>query len=75
MCHDMTHLQILFLQGRVEGSRKIGRPKMNCMDDVYEWTGMSTRSLFDVTKDWLYLEQIMHDVISCSRSLFMGLIN
>ena len=38
------------LQGRVEGSRKRGRPKRNWMDDVYEWTGMSTRYLLDITK-------------------------
>ena len=38
------------LQGRIEGKRNIGRHKMNWMHDVYEWIGMSTRSLLDVTK-------------------------
>ena len=48
------------LQGRVEGTRIIGRPKRSwiypCIYpsyiyDVYEWTGMSTLSLLDVTID------------------------
>ena len=47
--HDI--LTNTILQGGVEDIRKIGRPKMNWMDDVYEWTGMSTRSLLDVMKD------------------------
>ena len=35
----------------IEGRRKIGRPIMNCMDEVYEWNTMSTRSLLDEMKD------------------------
>ena len=38
------------LQRRVEGIKERGHPKKNWMDDVYKWTGMSTRSLLDVTK-------------------------
>ena len=47
--HDI--LTNTILQGRVKGIRKIGHPIMNWMDDVYEWTGMSTLYLINVTKD------------------------
>ena len=50
--HVSTHetLPNTIIQGRVEGTRKIGRPKRTWMDDVYEWTGMYTGSLLDVMK-------------------------
>ena len=43
-------LENTILQNRVEDIRKRGRPKRNWMDDVYEWTGISTRSSLDLTK-------------------------
>ena len=43
--HDT--LENTILQDRVEDTRKIGRPKSNSIDDVYELIGMSTQSLFD----------------------------
>ena len=52
-CHMSRHdiLTNTILQGRVEGIRKIGRPTRNWMDDIYEWTGMSTLYLINVMKD------------------------
>ena len=38
------------LQGSIGGTKKIGRPKRNWMEDVYERIGISTRNLLDVTK-------------------------
>ena len=52
-CHMSRHdiLTNTILQDRVEFTKKRGHPKRNCMDDVYEWTGMSTLYLINVTKD------------------------
>ena len=47
--HDI--LTNTILQDRFEGIRKRGGPTRNWMDDVYEWTGMSTLYLINVTKD------------------------
>ena len=44
------------LQGHVEGIRKRGNLTINWMYDVYEWTGMSTLYLINVTKDiYIYI--------------------
>ena len=36
----LSHLQIL--EGRVEGKRKVGRPKRTWLDDILEWTKLGT---------------------------------
>ena len=57
------------LQCRVEGRsiRKRGRPKRNCMDEVYEWTGMSTRFLTNVCG------KIVIVGINCAMHCMLGL--
>ena len=60
------------LQDRVEGTRKIGRPKWNLMD-VYEWNGMSTRSLLDVTKYHYIWKKLCITPYHVPR-LFIGLV-
>ena len=50
--NDFIHtLANTIIQGHDEGKRKICRPKRNWIYDVNEWIGMSTRFLFDITKD------------------------
>ena len=46
--HDTFENTIL--QYRVDVTRKRDRPKRNWVYDIYEWIGMPTRSLLDVTK-------------------------
>ena len=36
----LSHLQIL--EGRVEGKRKVGRPKRTWMEDIVKWTKLGT---------------------------------
>ena len=41
----------IIVQGKVEGKRGRGRPKISYMDNVRLWTGMSTQSVFKATLD------------------------
>ena len=51
--HTLRHdsLEKLIMQGRVEGSRRRGRPRRRWMDDVVEWLEMGAEEAVRLAAD------------------------
>jgi len=68
MCRNTnSSITKTIVQGKVEGKRRRGRPKISYMDNVRQWTGMSTQSVFKATLDRVMEKQVLGVVARSQR--------
>ncbi|GFO33066.1 endonuclease-reverse transcriptase [Plakobranchus ocellatus] len=62
-CRSKCTLMKNILQGRMEGKRQRGRPRINYFDNIKSWTQMTTREIYDVWR------QMVHEAVRAANVL------
>ncbi|GFO42502.1 endonuclease-reverse transcriptase [Plakobranchus ocellatus] len=68
-CRSKCTLMKNILQGRVEGKRQRGRPRINYFDNIKSWTQMTTRGIYDVILERDVWRQMVHEAVRAANVL------
>ncbi|GFO19903.1 nuclear receptor corepressor 1 [Plakobranchus ocellatus] len=68
-CRSKCTLMKNILQGRMEGKRQRGRPRINYFDNIKSWTQMTTREIYDVILERDVWRQMVHEAVRAANVL------
>ncbi|GFO49994.1 endonuclease-reverse transcriptase [Plakobranchus ocellatus] len=68
-CRSKCTLMKNILQGRMEGKRQRGRPRINYFDNIKSWTQMTTREIYDVILERDVWRQMVHEEVRAANVL------
>ncbi|GFN75103.1 endonuclease-reverse transcriptase [Plakobranchus ocellatus] len=68
-CRSKCTLMKNILQGRMEGKRQRGRPRINYFDNIKSWTQMTTRELYDVILERDVWRQMVYEAVRAANVL------